>query len=99
MCRVWLPCGSRDAGHALSTLQTATQFPTGSIFGQVPVLRSRRNSGCARAVLPWAATRRRREGVRGVLHPESGTPSLPMLVAAKKECAAVQPQLQAGARW
>ncbi len=78
-----------DAGHALSAFQTATQFPAGSFFGQVPFY-AQAQLGLARAYAMGGDKANAKKAYEAFFTTWKNADSdLPMLVAAKKEYAAL----------
>jgi eukaryotic-like serine/threonine-protein kinase len=78
-----------DAGHALSAFQAATQFPAGSLFGQVPFY-AQAQLGLARAYAMGGDKVNAKKAYEGFFTTwKNADGDLPMLVAAKKEYAAL----------
>jgi serine/threonine protein kinase/tetratricopeptide (TPR) repeat protein len=78
-----------DAGHALSAFQSATQFPAGSFFGQVPFY-AQAQLGLARAYAMGGDKVNAKKAYEAFFTTwKNADGDLPMLVAAKKEYAAL----------
>jgi outer membrane protein assembly factor BamD (BamD/ComL family) len=78
-----------DAGHALSAFQTATQFPAGSSFGQVPFY-AQAQLGLAQAYAMGGDKVNAKKAYEAFFTTwKNADADLPMLVAAKKEYAAL----------
>jgi eukaryotic-like serine/threonine-protein kinase len=78
-----------DAGHALSAFQTATQFPAGSLFGQVPFY-AQAQLGLARAYAMGGDKVNAKKAYEAFFTTwKNADADLPMLVTAKKEYAAL----------
>jgi hypothetical protein len=78
-----------DAGHALSAFQTAGQYPAGSLFGQVPFY-AQAQLGLARAYAMGGNKVNAKKAYEAFFTTwKNADADLPMLVAAKKEYAAL----------